>query len=148
LKANYLIFSPYIPLLLFYTKEILRIRLCKSLVSYGFKGDLYEYYCLKEKEIFKKEDRGFANLVEEKYLQINQVCLEPGQQVPQHNANSNVTLTVIHGEGTFQVGTEVTRMGPGKLLRVPFQSPMNIKNDSKDRLAFLVIKAPHPNEIK
>jgi hypothetical protein len=33
---------------------------------------------LKEKEVFKKEDRGFTNLVGEKYLQINQVCLEPG----------------------------------------------------------------------
>ncbi len=103
---------------------------------------------LKEKEIFKKDDRGFANLVEDKYLQINQVCLEQGQQVPQHNANSHVTLIVIHGEGTFQVGNEVSRMGPGKLLRVPFQSPMNIKNESKERLAFLVIKAPHPNEMK
>ena len=103
---------------------------------------------LKEKEIFKKEERGFANLVEEKCLQVNQVCLEPGQQVPQHNANSNVTLMVVHGEGTFHVGSEVTRMGPGKLLRVPFQSPMNIKNESKERLAFLVIKAPHPNEMK
>ena len=103
---------------------------------------------LKEKEVFKKEDRGFANLVEEKYLQINQVCLEPGQQVPQHIANSNVTLTVIHGEGTFQVGSEITRMGRGKLLRVPFQSPMNIKNESKERLAFLVIKAPHPSDMK
>ena len=103
---------------------------------------------LKEKEIFKKDDRGFANLVEEKYLQINQVCLEQGQQVPQHNANSNVTLIVIHGEGTFQVGNEVSRMGPGKLLRVPFQSPMNIKNESRGKLAFLVIKAPHPNEMK
>ncbi len=61
---------------------------------------------LKEKEVFKKEDRGFANLVDEKYLQINQVCLEPGQQVPQHNANSNVTLTVVRGEGAFHVGNE------------------------------------------
>ena len=103
---------------------------------------------LKEKEVFKKEDRGFANLIDEKYLQINQVCLEPGQQVPQHNANSNVTLIVVHGEGTFQVGNEVTHMGPGKLLRVSFQSPMNIKNESNERLAFLVIKTPHPNEIK
>ena len=103
---------------------------------------------LKEKEVFKKEDRGFANLVEERYLQINQVCLEPGQQVPQHNANSNVILTVIHGEGTFQVGGEVTKMGAGKLLRVPFQSPMSIKNESKERLAFLVIKTPNPNEMK
>ena len=103
---------------------------------------------LKEKEVFKKEDRGFVNLVDEKYLQINQVCLEPGQQVPQHNANSNVTLTVVRGEGTFHVGDEATRMGPGKLLRVPFQSPMRIQNESKERLAFLVIKTPHPTELK
>jgi quercetin dioxygenase-like cupin family protein len=103
---------------------------------------------LKEKEVFKKQDRGSANLVDEEYMQINQVCLEPGQQVPQHNANSNVTLMVVHGEGTFHVGNEVTRMGPGKLVRVSFQSPMSIKNESKERLAFLVIKAPHPNEMK
>ncbi len=103
---------------------------------------------LKEKEVFKKEDRGFANLIDEKYLQINQVCLEPGQEVPHHNANSNVTLKVVYGEGTFRVGGEMEKMGPGKLLRVPFQSPMSIKNESKERLAFLVIKAPHPSEIK
>jgi quercetin dioxygenase-like cupin family protein len=103
---------------------------------------------LKEKEVFKKEERGFANLIEEKYLQINQVCLEPGQQVPHHNANSNVTLMVVYGEGTFQVGSEIAKMGPGKLLRVPFQSPMSIKNESEGRLAFLVIKTPHPAEIK
>ena len=103
---------------------------------------------LKDKEVFKKEDRGFANLIDEKYLQINLVCLEPGQQVPHHNANSNVTLTVVYGEGTFQVGGDVTKMGTGKLLLVPFQSPMNIKNESKERLVFLVIKAPHPEEME
>ena len=102
---------------------------------------------LKEKEVFKKEERGFSNLLDEKYLQINQVCLEPGQQVPHHNANSNVTLMVVRGEVTFQVGQEVMKMGPGKLMRVPFQSPMSIKNESKERLAFLVIKAPHPSEM-
>ena len=103
---------------------------------------------LKEREVFKKEGRGFANLIDEKYLQMNQVCLETGQEVPHHSANSNVTLTVVYGEGTFQVGSEITKMGPGKFLCVPFQSPMSIKNESKERLAFLVIKAPHPSEMK
>jgi len=28
---------------------------------------------LKEKEVFKKEDRGFANLIDEEYLQIYQL---------------------------------------------------------------------------
>lgn len=103
---------------------------------------------LKEKEVFRKEERGFSNLVDETYLQINQVCLESGQQVPQHNANSNVTLMVVYGKGTFHIGSEVTRMGPGKLLRVPYQSPMSIRNESEQRLAFLVMKSPHPNEMK
>ncbi len=102
---------------------------------------------LKEKEIFKKEGRGVANLADEPYLQINQACLEPGQEVPFHHANSNVTLQVVHGEGTFNIGEETVRMGPGQLLRVPLQSPMSIKNDSKERLAFLVIKTPHPNAV-
>ena len=62
---------------------------------------------LKEKEVFKKEDRGFTNLIDEKYLQINQICLEPGQEVPNHNANSNVTLIVVHSEGTFHIGNKV-----------------------------------------
>ena len=87
-------------------------------------------------------------MVDENYVQINQVCLEPGQFVPQHNANFNVTLTVLRGEGTFQLAEEVTRMGPGKLLRIPFRSPMNIRNESKERLVFLVLKTPHPKEIK
>ncbi|MCG6536076.1 MAG: hypothetical protein L7F78_15595 [Syntrophales bacterium LBB04] len=34
---------------------------------------------LKEKEGFQKQGRGFAKLVDEPYLQINQACLEPGQ---------------------------------------------------------------------
>jgi len=80
------------------------------------------------------------------YSQI--VCLEPGQQVPHHNANSNVTLTVVYGEGTFRVGGEAAKMSPGKLLRVPFQSPMSIQNESKESLALPVIKTPHPGEIK
>lgn len=102
---------------------------------------------LKEKEVFKKE-RGFANLVNEKYLQINQICLEPGQQVPQHNANSNVTITVVYGEGNFHIGGEVAKIGTGKLLRVPFQSPMSITNESGERLVFLVFKAPHPEAVE
>ncbi len=56
--------------------------------------------------------------------------VSPDQQVPHHNANSNVTFMVVHGEGTLNIGNEVTRIGPGKLLRVPFQSAMSIKNES------------------
>lgn len=103
---------------------------------------------LKENEAFKKEGRGMAVLIDEPYLLINQVCLEPGQTVPVHWANSNVTLQVIFGEGTFAVGKETIKMGPGNLLRVPLDTPMSIRNGSPERLAFLVIKTPHPDAMK
>lgn len=102
---------------------------------------------LEEKEVFQKQGRGFANLVDEPYLQINQACLEPGQEVPLHQANSHVTLTVVRGEGNFFIGNEVIKMGPGKLLRVAFQTPMSIKNESSGQMVFLVIKTPHPGKM-
>jgi quercetin dioxygenase-like cupin family protein/heme-degrading monooxygenase HmoA len=103
---------------------------------------------LKEKEAFKKEGRGMANLIDESHLLINQVCLEPGQNVPEHRANSNVTLHVIFGEGTFVGCGETIKMGLGNLLRVPLNSPMSIRNESSERLVFLVIKTPHPDALK
>lgn len=100
---------------------------------------------LKEKEVFKKEGRGMANVVDEPYLLINQVCLEPGQNVPEHQANSNVTLHVVSGEGSFSIGKEKVKAGSGNLLRVSLHSPMSIQNESLERLVFLVIKTPHPD---
>lgn len=103
---------------------------------------------LKEKEVFKKEGRGMAGLVDEPYLLINQVCLEPGQNVPEHQANSNVTLQVVSGEGTFTIDGEKVTAGAGNLLRIPLNSPMSIQNESPGRLVFLVIKTPHPDALQ
>jgi quercetin dioxygenase-like cupin family protein len=103
---------------------------------------------LKEKEIFKKEGRGMANIIDEPYLLMNQVCLEAGQNVPEHKANSNVTLQVVAGEGTFSVDKEKVKIGQGNLLRVPLNSSMSIQNESPERLVFLVIKTPHPDAMK
>jgi len=103
---------------------------------------------LKENEVFKKEGRGMANVVNEPYLLINQMFLEAGQRVPEHRANSNVTLQVVAGEGTFCVDKEKVKAGPGQLLRVPLDSSMSIQNDSMEHLILLVIKTPHPDTVK
>ena len=111
------------------------------------KGKSKDIIDLKGKENFQKEGRGFANLVNEPYLQINQVCLESGQQVPPHEANSNVTLNVVYGEGILSFEGESAIMSPGKLFRVPYRSLMSIKNESPARLVFLVFKTPHPEKM-
>ncbi len=99
---------------------------------------------LKEKEVFK-EDRGMTNVINEDILFINQICLEPCQSVPRHAANSNVMLQVLTGEGIVFAGDEKALLKPGQLLRIPFNTLMQARNDAKERLAFLVFKTPHPN---
>ena len=41
---------------------------------------------------------GRRQLVDELHLLVMQVALKPGQQVPQHNANSNVHLLIVEGQ--------------------------------------------------
>jgi quercetin dioxygenase-like cupin family protein/heme-degrading monooxygenase HmoA len=100
---------------------------------------------LHSREVFSHEGRGVASLVEESYLKIRQIGLEPGKAVPDHTADAPVTIQVIHGEGVFFVDGETVRLGPGKLLRIPLGSSMGIVNDSESSLVFLVIKTPHPD---
>ena len=102
---------------------------------------------LKSREVFGQEGRGVAAIVEEPSLQIRQVGLEPGKQVPLHRADAPVTIHVISGEGTFSADEEKVRMGPGKLLRIPEGAEMGIVNDSGAPLVFLVIKTPHQEVV-
>jgi quercetin dioxygenase-like cupin family protein/heme-degrading monooxygenase HmoA len=97
---------------------------------------------LKSREIFSHEGRGVAALVEEPGLKIRQIGLEPGREVPLHEADAPVTIQVIHGEGLFTVQEDTIRMGPGKLLRIRMGDSMGILNDSTLPLVLLVIKTP------
>jgi quercetin dioxygenase-like cupin family protein len=97
---------------------------------------------LKSREVFSHEGRGVASLVEERYLKIRQVGLEPGKEVPVHTADAPVAIQVVRGEGIFSAGDESVRMGPGKLLRIPEGASMGIRNESMNTLVFLVIKTP------
>jgi quercetin dioxygenase-like cupin family protein/heme-degrading monooxygenase HmoA len=101
---------------------------------------------LKSREVFGQEGRGVAALVEEPYLKIRQIGLEPGKFVPLHTADAPVTLQVTRGEGIFTANEESVRMGPGKVLRIPQGASMGIVNDSGAPLVFLVVKTPKPEE--
>lgn len=97
---------------------------------------------LKSREVFSHDGRGVAALVDEPYLKIRQVGLEPGTEVPAHLADAPVTIQVVHGEGVFIAGGESVRMGPGKLLRIQQGQQMGIRNESTEPLVCLVIKTP------
>ena len=90
---------------------------------------------------------GKRQLVDETHLLVMQVALQPGQQVPPHNANSNVHLLIIEGQVIVTLDGKDTAAAKGILLPIAFQTPMSIRNDSQENASFLIFKSPNPSEI-
>jgi quercetin dioxygenase-like cupin family protein len=90
---------------------------------------------------------GKRQLVDEPHLLVMQVALQPGQQVPPHDANSNVHLLIIEGQVVVTLNGNDTAAAKGTLLPVAIQTPMSIRNDSRENASFLIFKSPHPSEI-
>jgi quercetin dioxygenase-like cupin family protein len=90
---------------------------------------------------------GKRKLVDEKHLLVMQVALKPGQQVPEHNANSNVHLLIVEGEILVTREGKDTLATKGTLLPVAFKTLMSIKNASTANASFLIIKSPNPSEM-
>ena len=65
--------------------------------------------------------------------------------LPEHYSNSNVYMTVIRGLLSIALGDqEVHEYEAGTLLKIPFQTKMNVKNLHSETLELIVVKAPAP----
>lgn len=90
---------------------------------------------------------GNRRLIDEQHLLIMQVALKPGQQVPEHKANSNVHLLVVEGQITLNLNGKESVAAKGALVPVAFKTLMNIRNTATENASFLVLKTPNPSEM-
>jgi quercetin dioxygenase-like cupin family protein len=91
---------------------------------------------------------GKRKLIDGKDLFVMQIALKPGQQVPQHNANSNVHLLILEGEVIVTLDGKDTLAAKGDMIPVAFKTLMSVRNASKGNASFLNIKSPNPSEMK
>lgn len=90
---------------------------------------------------------GRRQLADEKHLLVMQVALKPGQQVPQHNANSNVHLLIVEGQVVATLEGVDTVAAKGDLVPVAHKTLMSIRNASEENASFLILKTPNPSEM-
>lgn len=70
-----------------------------------------------------------------------------GEGMPQHFANAkSVYMTVIRGLLSIGLDDQETHEYPaGTMLKIPFNTKMNVRNLHDDTLELIVVKAPAPN---
>lgn len=67
--------------------------------------------------------------------------------LPEHFSNSNVYMTVIRGKLSIGLdGQEIHEHTSGTLLKIPFNTKMNVRNLHVDTLELIVVKAPAPKK--
>ena len=65
--------------------------------------------------------------------------------LPEHFSNSNVYMTVIRGILSIGLNDqEIHEFEVVTLLKIPYQTKMNVKNLHDDTLELIIVKAPAP----
>ncbi|SDR25615.1 cupin domain-containing protein [Natronobacterium texcoconense] len=77
------------------------------------------------------------------------VCgyFEPGQFIPVHSPDSDVTIVVQSGSGIVRDGNEEHDVSPGSLVTIPAGQDRGIRADD-ERLEAVLVVAPPPTDAE
>lgn len=86
-------------------------------------------------------------VVMDENLHYMHMILNKGEGLPEHYSNSTVYMAVLRGTLAIGLGGQEDREYPrGSLLKIPFNTKMNVRNLHADVLELTVVKAPAPQK--
>ena len=99
-------------------------------------------------QIFKlaqANEKAVDKVVFDENLHYLHMVFNKDEGLPEHFTNSNVYMTVIRGKLSIGLGEqELHEYEAGTLLKIPFNTKMNVKNLNADTLELIIVKAPVP----
>lgn len=99
----------------------------------------------KEYKLSRANEKAIEKVIFDENLHYLHMVFNKDEGLPEHYSNSNVYMTVIRGLLSIALGDqEVNEYEAGTLLKIPFQTKMNVKNLHSETLELIVVKAPAP----
>ena len=96
-------------------------------------------------KLAKGNEKAIEKVVFDENIHYLHMVFNQNEGLPEHFSNSNVYMTVIRG--TLSIGLneqEIHEYASGTLLKIPYQTKMDVKNLHTDTLELIVVKAPAP----
>ena len=95
------------------------------------------------------DKRAVEKLIEDENIQYIHVVFDSRDGFPLHDSNSNVYMTVVRGRLSIGLNDqEIHAYGAGSVLKIPYKTRMNVRNEEDDPLELIIVKAPAPSKIK
>lgn len=102
----------------------------------------------KIKSFTKTDEKVIEQVIDQDVVMINHMVLPQGEALPEHRANSNVFMTVVRGQVTLRLDNQDPHQYLcGQIIEIPYQTLMNVSNQSEQILEFFVVKAPGPRTM-
>ncbi len=99
-------------------------------------------------QIFKYStgnEKAVEKLIQDDNVHYIHMLFNKGEGLPEHFSNSMVYMTVVKGRLTIQLGEQEPHpYEAGTVLKIPYQTKMNVGNKDDDLLELIVVKAPAP----
>ena len=97
-------------------------------------------------QIFKLsvgDEKAVEKVIFDENIHYLHMVFNKDEGLPEHFSNSNVYMTVIRGKLSIGLNEqEVHEYEARTLLKIPFQTKMNVKNLHNETLELIVVKAP------
>ena len=96
-------------------------------------------------ELAKGNEKAVEKVVFDENVHYLHMIFNKEEGLPEHFSNSNVYMTVIRGMLSIGLNDQdIHEYEAGTLLKIPFQTKMNVKNLHDETLELIVVKAPAP----
>lgn len=99
----------------------------------------------KSYKLSQGNEKVIEKVIADENIHYNHMVLNTNERLPEHFANSNVYMTVVRG--VLSIGLdeqEIHAYAEGTLLKIPYNTKMNVINLNEKTLEIIVVKAPAP----
>ncbi|MDD3140801.1 MAG: cupin domain-containing protein [Lachnospiraceae bacterium] len=93
-------------------------------------------------------EKKVEKVIQDENIHYIHMIFGKGEGLPEHYSNSTVYMTVIRG--TLSIGLNdqtINKYEEGTVLKISFQTKMNVKNMDNRTLELIVVKAPAPQNM-
>ena len=90
-------------------------------------------------------DKAVERVIFDENVHYLHMVFNKDEGLPEHFSNSNVYMTVLRGRLSIGLNEqEIHEYDAGTLLKIPYQTKMNVRNLHSETLELIVVKAPAP----
>lgn len=96
-------------------------------------------------KLFRGNEKAVEKVIFDENVHYLHMVFNKDEGLPEHFSNSNVYMTVVRGRLSIGLDDqEINEYESGTLLKIPYQTKMNVKNLHLETLELIVVKAPAP----